>query len=376
MLQLVRSADPAAVVRATQGLGEGARRAEAAAAWRVLKLTEASFRKSPTVASQEPVRAGSAPYCARLLVLATSDVAGLGRVARVGWNTAAADVLASRSRAWLEEALASDLARPLYPALERLSDRGLLTLPASDAVVLGLMGLPGLTGPIHDLAGLTDFRAWDLCEHVADRPSLVPLVLRFFEVEGDSECSLAAVDKYDHSGKRTWSTALHELARRGVLDRADLVEGSLNALAQGWAPFRSQWMRAFHVALELSTEEKLAHQDNYRALLASPTQPSVTMALDQLLTLEGEPGFDVASTLRSMKVLASSGSRTSASKVLRFAARVRGDEPEVAHEVLVTGLEHSETAVQELAAALGTATSKAVKKSAVHKALGPVGESG
>ena len=79
-------------------------------------------------------------------------------------------------------------------------------------------------------------------------------LLRIFEVEGVSDVSLAAVDKYTHKD-RTWSKRLLGLTQRGVYSRELLIDKTLSALERGWIQFRSGWFSQFHEALAPTIEE-------------------------------------------------------------------------------------------------------------------------
>ncbi|HXI51454.1 MAG TPA: DUF6493 family protein, partial [Candidatus Saccharimonadales bacterium] len=84
---------------------------------------------------------------------------------------------------------------------------------------------------------------WPRYEKGKEQPRLVDLLLkerdwlendfwRLFEVDGNGEVSLANCEKYGKKSKETWTEALVELSRQGVLSRDRLLDASLEALSR------------------------------------------------------------------------------------------------------------------------------------------------
>lgn len=137
---------------------------------------------------------------------------------------------------------------------------------------------------------------WPRYEKGKEQPRLVDLLLkerdwlesdfwRLFEVEGNGEVSLANCEKYSKS-KDTWTDALVELSRRGVLPRDQLLDASLEALSRDFIQFRAGWFSRFHEALEPTTAERAARIDVYLRLLASSIPPTAAFAVNAVSIVE------------------------------------------------------------------------------------------
>jgi hypothetical protein len=139
-----------------------------------------------------------------------------------------------------------------------------------------------------------------------ERPELVKLLLaerdwlasdfwRLFAVDGTSEVSLANCEKYGKS-RTTWTEALVELSKRGVLSRERLLDASLAALGRDFVQFRSGWFSRFHEALKPTPDERVARVEVYLRLLASSIPPTVAFALEAVAVV------DKARPLRAAKL--------------------------------------------------------------------------
>ncbi|MEM1427910.1 MAG: DUF6493 family protein [Pseudomonadota bacterium] len=166
--------------------------------------------------------------------------------------------------AWLIET------RPILTGrLAPLWESGLIPRPTGDAFILGhyALGHFGWQPEAHPAFFETD-------------------VWRFFEVEGGGEFSLAAHDKYANAETGTWAYQLLAEARTGRLDRARLLDASLDTLERDFAPFRAGWYSRFHTALEPTAEEQRARAGRYLVLLSSTVSPTVSFALKAVTHLE------------------------------------------------------------------------------------------
>ena len=137
---------------------------------------------------------------------------------------------------------------------------------------------------------------WPRYEQGKDQPKLVDLLLkerdwldgdfwRLFEVDGNGEVSLANCEKYPKS-KETWTQALAELSRLGVLSRDRLLDASLEALSRDFIQFRACWFSRFHEALEPTFAERAARIDVYLRLLGSSIPPTVAFAIHAVAVVD------------------------------------------------------------------------------------------
>lgn len=222
-----------------------------------------------------------------------------------------------------------------WPLIRGLVRDGLVVEPTSDEHVLGMIRhdpwrRPG--EPIHRLEWLR-----------ADPGLLQTTVWRLFEVEGGGEDSLAARDKYSPP-HRSWTHTLTTLAGTGELDRQRLLDASLAALRRDWAPFRAQWMTAFHTGLAPTLDERAARAAEYAALLAPQAPPVVTFAVKALTELQKAGRLDAELLMRTASPAVLARAKGTATAAVRLVARSAGDSPELAERVLCVaeGSEHAE----------------------------------
>ncbi|WP_170754205.1 DUF6493 family protein [Ruegeria lacuscaerulensis] len=199
--------------------------------------------------------------------------------------------------AWAEAAV-EDNPR-LITTIHALVNKGLCTIPKTDAYILGYYA--GQAG-IPELAR-TQFLAED--------------VWRFFEVEGGGDLSLAACDKY--CGRNvSWANLLIELSRDGTLDRQRLLDASLDALERDFGQFRAGWYSRFHVAMD-PTEDEIANRANrYLDLLSSPVPPTVAFALKFLKRMDTNGGVDPTLLVTSIEPALQSRQKSSAKLAIRL----------------------------------------------------------
>ena len=88
------------------------------------------------------------------------------------------------------------------------------------------------------------------------------------DVEGTSECNLAAIDKYS-APVDSWSHILHKLCKEGVYSREVLLDRTLSALERDWPQFRAGSFSRFHGGLAPNMEIMSPHSRRYLALSAA-----------------------------------------------------------------------------------------------------------
>ena len=165
--------------------------------------------------------------------------------------------------------------RITYECVAKLIESGLCTRPDTDDYIVFMMAsYPSVW-----------FTNSPKSSDTTDKQFIKHYVWRLFEVEGNSENSLAAHDKYS-AANRTWEYLLLELSQSGNLPRERLLDASLQALDRGFIQFRSGWYSRFHEALKPTIEERIARTHAYAQLLGSSIPPTVTFAIDALKEID------------------------------------------------------------------------------------------
>jgi hypothetical protein len=264
-----------------------------------------------------------------------------------------ADLKAVRSTWGIEEELATILGDRRPPWLQEYCDfrcseqfgwgqnawrqvralvrAGLCTPPEHDNYVLGVFegirpmsdyrekqrraaqGLPPLPDPTIKELLLGPERDW--LEHA---------FWRVFEVEGNGRTGLANDAKYGSGG---WPETLVELARDGVLPRARLLDASLAALNRGFRQFRAAPFAHLHEALAPTPEERAARLDTYLALLGSDIPPTVSLALDAVVIVNGVRPVPAATLLPALEPVLTARTKKTVRTALKLLDRVAAREP-------------------------------------------------
>ena len=208
-----------------------------------------------------------------------------------------ADVLRARGRPFVET---------LVRALER-EDVQLWRLVRA-GVRAGIIERPTEEGWIRGMisgVGGWERRGLDSVYHglLADPELLADEVWRIFEVDLGSELRWAVT--YEHvddderrhleRGDNLWTYALTRLVAEGHLERARLIDASLDALMRDFRGTTIGWYVHFHDELEPTSEEREARLERYLMLLASPTPIVVKLGLTALKAVEDVvPADDLA----------------------------------------------------------------------------------
>jgi hypothetical protein len=223
--------------------------------------------------------------------------------------------------------------------VQKLIASGLAPRPDTDEYVLGLMLL----------FSHQRMDARDVDEQFAADPGLKQALLRIFEVEGVTDVSLAAVDKYA-KGDRTWSKRLLSMIERDIYSRELLIDKTLGTLERGWAQFRSGWFSQFHELLAPSIGEMRPHAQRYLALLASRIPPTVTFALGAVKQLEAAGELEPVATLNAIRPVLSSAVKSQVENALKLIDRIVKSAPGVAGEaakIIMPALAHESAEVQK-----------------------------
>jgi len=183
-----------------------------------------------------------------------------------------ADVLIARRPTWLQE-WCDGVATRRWGIVRRIVRAGACQRRRSEAYALGLM--------LH----VSRLQKADPRHVLAEQPELLEEeIWDFFRYEGVSDISLAAMDKYTSTDRR-WSVVLAELAAQGKIPRERLLDASLDALERDFLEFRAGWFSRFHELLAPTPEERATRLERYVRLLASRVGPTVSFAIDALVSV-------------------------------------------------------------------------------------------
>jgi hypothetical protein len=323
LLVMIRRADAKACVARLRGLPEGER---AKAGPRMLAALDAAMErgrrpdKHAWLEIEPGVWRNDAVNAARLAVVGT--VSELAPLQKLGWRAVpndgalAVEVLRDRRPRWLARWVDVVAAFPMHwEMLRALVREGLCATPKGDDYVLGMIHAASshrwtpVKKPTKDDRPLFD----------RDPELLERDVWRVFEVEGNADVSLTGREGF-------WKRTLVELARDGRMDRARMIDCTLDALARDFPQHKAGFYSRLHDALELTPDELSARAARYVGLLTSRVPPTMSLAartLDALAStgVSAAPGFVDAAA-------AASGARArgAAMSVLRVLGGIRGKD--------------------------------------------------
>jgi hypothetical protein len=280
LLEAIDAADSARCAQAFAGLEEKVRRAlHPAVERRVLELeTELRDFANPSRTKSFDIYAA-----ARVAFL---GVATLGELKQstswtfVDWKLAF-EVLANRRPVWLSQWAEFELARNFrnWMVVRSLVRAGSIPRPDTEFYVLGMIAAPHQRNSPRRL--------------LEQDPTLMSDELwRLFEHEGSGELSLAAYDKYVQ-GPNRWFDTLLGLAADGSIDRARVLNATLDALERDFAPFRAGWFSRLHESLKPGSDERRQLCERYLALLRSRVPATVSFAMKALVETHKTGGLDV-----------------------------------------------------------------------------------
>lgn len=234
--------------------------------------------------------------------------------------------------------LASDLiqVQPVYfSVVQRLVNDGLSVRPDSDSYIIGLISLPQFN---------RGSRSAVLACVEADPGLLDGPLLRIFDVEGDGDSNMAAIEKYTFAEQDTWSFALLELVARGQLSRTVLLDKTLGTLERDWPQFRAGWFSRFHDRLAPTAEEMAPFAARYLGLCHSRIAPTVTLALAAAAVLLKSGVVHPAQLCEALAPVMSSGVKgqvEGALKLLDQAVSISRDLAPDASSLALRGFAHA-----------------------------------
>lgn len=225
--------------------------------------------------------------------------------------------------------------RQIYQLRKRFKE-GLIPKPQSELYYQSLMGWRDYKLSLKELL-------------LNNKDVLEEDIWRFFEIEGNGELSLAAVDKYS-APNQSWTEALCELAQEGQIDRQRLLDASLSALSRGFAQFRATWHSSFHEKLAPSIQERSERLSKYGDLLANPVPTVASFALKAIEAIDKHSGLPTEFIQQNLPLAMVSQTKANAVSVISILQRaVKKDEAfaQTAAEIVCEGLYNPAPDIQE-----------------------------
>lgn len=224
---------------------------------------------------------------------------------------------------WLPELATALVDRAQWTPIDlvqQLVIEGLSRRPTSEAYVLALLSWSSTMWRNRKQGEQPDFY-----DRVVTDPGLVDdgVLLRLFDIEGNSTASLAVHDKYGKGN--SWTEVLLRFIAEGRLLRDVVVDKTLTALERDWPQFRTQWYLHFHEALTITAAEQALHARRYLGLLASRIPPTVGVALDVVMALSAAGVVSAAELLPALLPVVTARGKGQVKAALKL-ARVAVDD--------------------------------------------------
>lgn len=342
-----KSRDPSPVVAFFEGMAERDRRA----------LAPVSIQVARDLADRYGVDVGfdtlrddwTWPGAVPAL-LATATLTELKRMGQRGtpasWDPvsdACIAILLDRRPAWICRWCGWLLDRDAqhWPFVRQLVRDGMCDAPDHPNYVLGMIG--GLTMRPSEHAVLDGL--------LSDKELLDDMVWRLFDTEGTSEARLTrSTLKFDDPAG--WAYALRQLSVLGELDRARLLDTSLDAMARDLDQEQTGWFARFHDYLEPTPEERAARAEAYLSIVANPFPTASGMAIRSLEALRKAGKTETGLFLDQIEPALFTTTKGNAKHILRILSDIaKQDEANCSRAVLLSAtlLEHPDTEIQELA---------------------------
>ncbi|APG02636.1 hypothetical protein BJI69_01080 [Luteibacter rhizovicinus DSM 16549] len=216
-------------------------------------------------------------------------------------------------------------------------EAGLMTRPDSDAHTLMMMDLP-------TYAGWQKKQSMEA--YVRSDPTLHQVILRVMEIEGTSDASLAAVDKYRRDA---WSIFFASSWAQTHFGRDVLLDKALDALERDWPLFRSGWFSRFHERLAPNADELMPRLPRYLALCRSRISPTVGVALKALEKIDAISPIDTQDLLDALGPVMHAAAKGHVETAMKLMDTRLGGDPTMAASVarlLVDALAHADAGVQ------------------------------
>ncbi|HTM47095.1 MAG TPA: DUF6493 family protein [Bryobacteraceae bacterium] len=337
--EAIAAGDPDRCIAGLANLSEPERRTLAPSAIRVHRDAYRRSRASFDLHWKDPerIRIEAGYLAAFLALMGTATLAEIRKAPLWRADERVYDVLAARRPPWLGDWCEWILEERGWPwkVIRRMVREGICARPASPMYILWMLDHSGSRHVREMLLadpGLLEYEIWQL-----------------FRIEGTAQLSLTSADKY---GDDAWSRVLLELSAAGTLDRARLLDSSLDALECDFHQFRAGWFSRFHEALAPSLEERAARSGRYLRLIGSRIPPTVSFALNALRLLSEQGRVspeDLLASLPPAYYAKEKGTVNLAIRLAEQAVQARPDLAPAAASSAAGALEHLSAETQSAA---------------------------
>jgi hypothetical protein len=159
---------------------------------------------------------------------------------------------------------------------------------------------------------------------------------RLFEIDGTGEVSLANNDKYGSCD--SWSAALVELSRRGIISRERLLDASLAALSRDFIQFRAGWFSRFHELLEPTPSERFARLDTYLQLIGSSIPPTVAFAVNAVVIIDKNNPLGAKTLISNLQPALHARGKAVVKESVKLLAAAAKREPKARKEICLAAI--------------------------------------
>ncbi len=260
-------------------------------------------------------------------------------------------ILVDRKPDWLDQWLAWDLDQEFstvrFPSVRRWIREGICRKPEVDGYYRQFA---------RDLKSVANRRdetpKRPLSEQLLNEPDMLEDIWRLFEIEndafdGDSWHTSNAPEHYE-----TWSDALVKLSQAGHIDRARLLDATLNGQFLDIKQTQLSGMHKLHARLSPTKNERQERQSIYISLLCHKVGHVVKFALSMLGKLETEKALDGSAFLDEVQAVFFHETKGNAIAALKLVKRIVKRNPALIQSAIGTtteALRHANLDVQTLA---------------------------
>lgn len=331
--KLILSSTPGQIARFLEGLDERQRK----------KLAGPTYKLHRRILTGEYIRSRGKPYAnAPLAVVGTcpyekakrADIWTFGDFHAEGRNALIAILLDRRAK-WTPKWIEFQLGR-----------ENMLNWKVIDALISAGVELDTTSDNFaRHLSGQIDYPKTPLHQAIKERPYLLPVVWRLFEVDSNA----FATDLSGHLGSsyESWPEALEKLSAEGLLCRQRLLDCSLEALNRDFPQNQLSGLIKFHQRMKPTAQELAARETQYLELLGVPHSRVPNFALRHLKKLKSLDGPAFLKAARPVLELPTKGSAISVLKILDKVLKEKPHLAEAAAGLVSEALTHPNRDVVE-----------------------------
>lgn len=182
-------------------------------------------------------------------------------------------------------------------------------------------------------------------------PDLMADIEGLFRVESNAFGANEWLKKDAPPDHETWPEALETLSTAGHLNRADLLQWSLDGLMRELKQPQLAGFHGFHKRLKPDRAERLRHQAAYIDMLCHPVGHVTKFAVEMLAAIQKTGDLDIEPVLRELPVVFAGEGKGNATSALKLLKPVAGDKAYArpALAVIVEALRHANADVQAAA---------------------------